>query len=189
MSNDKSPVTVISERKEEELSAPESGILSASPVVVAHAFQQYREIQEALDAAMPEALVTIGKKKHRTKSYWRAIATAFSLSVTCLEEKHIRAEGKSTDWGWLCTYRAASPSGRMADGDGSCFSSEKRGRGQATVHNVRAHAHTRAFNRAVANLVGFGEVSAEEMEGSQTAGSSSQPAPDKLEPTGGDFFD
>ena len=35
---------------------------------------------------------------------------------------------------------------------------------QATEHNVRSHAHTRAFNRAVSNLVGFGEVSAEEVE-------------------------
>lgn len=35
---------------------------------------------------------------------------------------------------------------------------------QATVHNVRAHAYTRAYNRAVSNLVGFGEVSAEEIE-------------------------
>jgi hypothetical protein len=34
---------------------------------------------------------------------------------------------------------------------------------QATEHNVRSHAHTRAFNRAVSNLCGFGEVSAEEM--------------------------
>lgn len=33
----------------------------------------------------------------------------------------------------------------------------------ATEHNVRSHAHTRAFNRAVSNLVGFGEVSAEEV--------------------------
>jgi len=33
---------------------------------------------------------------------------------------------------------------------------------EATEHNVRGHAHTRAFNRAVSNLVGFGEVSAEE---------------------------
>lgn len=33
----------------------------------------------------------------------------------------------------------------------------------ATEHNVRGHAHTRAFNRAVSNLVGFGEVSAEEV--------------------------
>jgi hypothetical protein len=35
---------------------------------------------------------------------------------------------------------------------------------QASVHNVRSHAHTRAFNRAVSNLVGFGEVSAEEVD-------------------------
>jgi hypothetical protein len=35
---------------------------------------------------------------------------------------------------------------------------------RATEHNVRSHAHTRAFNRAVSNLVGFGEVSAEEVE-------------------------
>lgn len=33
----------------------------------------------------------------------------------------------------------------------------------ASEHNVRSHAHTRAFNRAVSNLVGFGEVSAEEI--------------------------
>jgi hypothetical protein len=35
---------------------------------------------------------------------------------------------------------------------------------EATEHNVRAHAHTRAYNRAVSNLVGFGEVSAEEAQ-------------------------
>ncbi len=35
---------------------------------------------------------------------------------------------------------------------------------EATEHNVRGHAHTRAYNRAVSNLVGFGEVSAEEVE-------------------------
>lgn len=34
----------------------------------------------------------------------------------------------------------------------------------ATEHNVRSHAHSRAFNRAVSNLVGFGEVSAEEVD-------------------------
>jgi hypothetical protein len=34
---------------------------------------------------------------------------------------------------------------------------------QSTDHNIRGHAHTRAFNRAVSNLVGFGEVSAEEV--------------------------
>jgi hypothetical protein len=40
---------------------------------------------------------------------------------------------------------------------------------QATEHNVRTHAHTRAFNRAVSNLVGFGEVSAEEVDRDEIA--------------------
>ena len=50
--------------------------------------------------------------------------------------------------------------------------------GDATEHNVRSHAHTRAFNRAVSNLVGFGEVSAEEVEREEPhhAGSSSTAA-------------
>jgi hypothetical protein len=44
-----------------------------------------------------------------------------------------------------------------------------------TVHNVRGHAHTRAFNRAVSNLVGFGEVSADEIPPDGAA--PRQPAP------------
>ena len=39
--------------------------------------------------------------------------------------------------------------------------------GDATDHNVRGHAHTRAYNRSVSNLVGFGEVSAEEVVGDE----------------------
>lgn len=48
--------------------------------------------------------------------------------------------------------------------------------GEATEHNVRSHANTRAYNRAVSNLVGFGEVSAEEVERDEHAGSSSSDA-------------
>jgi hypothetical protein len=48
--------------------------------------------------------------------------------------------------------------------------------GDATDHNVRSHAHTRAFNRAVSNLVGFGEVSAEEVERDETSGQSGHAA-------------
>jgi hypothetical protein len=34
---------------------------------------------------------------------------------------------------------------------------------QATEHNIRSHAHTRAYNRAISNLVGFAETPAEEI--------------------------
>jgi hypothetical protein len=44
------------------------------------------------------------------------------------------------------------------------FSEKSRGRMTPSEHNIKAHASTRAMNRAIANLVGFGEVSAEEIE-------------------------
>lgn len=132
-----------------------------SPEAMAHAVSQYQGIQAVLDQAMPDALMTIQGRKFRKKAYWRAVAVAFSLQVECREEH--RSKATSGDWGWTATYRATTPGGRYADGDGTCMASEKTGKGQATEHNVRSHAHTRAYNRAVSNLVGFGEVSAEEI--------------------------
>lgn len=119
------------------------------------AFLAYRELQKALDAGMPDQLMNIRGKVFRKKGYWRAIATAFNLNVSCVKEEAVET-------GWLVVYRAATPSGRFIDGDGACEHDEK-GEGQDSEHNVRSHAHTRAFNRAVSNLVGFGEVSAEEI--------------------------
>jgi hypothetical protein len=68
--------------------------------------------------------------------------------------------------------RATHPSGRHADGDGTCASNEKRFRkgDQRMEHNLTATAATRAVNRAVSNLVAFGAVSAEEAEGTVGAG-------------------
>ena len=122
---------------------------------MAHALTAYRELQGALDRAMPEQIMNIKGRPFRKKGYWRAIRTAFNLNVACVREE-------ADDYGWRVVYRATTPNGRFADGDGSCEYEEKA-EGQDTEHNVRAHAHTRAFNRAVSNLVGFGEVSAEEI--------------------------
>ena len=55
---------------------------------------------------------------------------------------------------------------RYVDGDGSCAHSEKYGN-SGTEHNVRSHAHTRAKNRAIADMVAFGEVTADELQGRQ----------------------
>jgi hypothetical protein len=140
--------------------APPAQIVSADPTAVVEAFARYKEIQSALDRAMPDCIMNIRGKQFRKKMYWRAIATAFNLSLELVREEPVENEGG--DWGWLVTYRAIATNGRHADGDGSCFATEKSA-GQDSVHNVRAHAHTRAKNRAVADLVGFGEVSAEEM--------------------------
>ena len=141
----------------------ERAMVRAAPGDVVEAFGEYQKIQASLDRAMPDCMMTIQGKKFRKKSYWRAIATAFNLTVTLTSEQRTKQDD---DWGWIVIYSAEASNGRRADGDGSCFASEKidrEGNIIATVHNVRAHAHTRAYNRAVSNLVGFGEVSAEEM--------------------------
>ena len=66
------------------------------------------------------------------------------------------------------------PSGQFSDGDGYCSSDESRfarAGGRAKLENdLRATATTRAKNRAIADLVGMGAVSAEEAEVSLSAG-------------------
>jgi hypothetical protein len=167
------------------------------------ALTAYKELQGALDRAMPDQLMKIEKKVFRKKGYWRALAVAFNLDVQLVSEERAVdgafADGRE-NFGYLVNYLAKAPNGRSKPGDGACFAVEKapkfkcphphvqgwkgkslhwphetcpdfsddfqwkRRPSQATVHNIRSHAHTRAYNRAVSNLVGFGEVSAEEIE-------------------------
>jgi len=128
------------------------------------AMSAYREIQAAIDAANPDCILDISGKQFRKKSYWRAVSTAFRLSVEITDEREYTDDGGGRHY--LATARATAPDGRTATGDGSCSASEKSGR-MLTLHNVRAHACTRAKNRAISDLVGFGEVSAEELRGGQ----------------------
>jgi hypothetical protein len=171
---------------------------------MSQALTAYRELQRALDASMPEQIMTLDGKPFRKKGYWRAIAVAFNLTVEPMpgserREVTTRFDDGRENFGYVVTYRASTPNGRSTTGDGSAFAVEKARRfrcphperpgsartlhfpaeacpdfdpafqwktlpAQATEHNIRSHAHTRAFNRAVSNLVGFGEVSAEEVE-------------------------
>jgi hypothetical protein len=166
------------------------------------ALTAYRELQAALDRAMPESIMELDGRLFRKKSYWRAIATAFNLKLEAIEERRevsgVFDDGRP-NFGYIVTYRAIAPNGRHATGDGACFAVEKARRfrcphphpswpgktlhfpatscpdfdatfqwralpDQASEHNVRSHATTRATNRAISNLVAFGEVSAEEVE-------------------------
>ncbi len=156
-----------------------SAMVRAAPGDVAEAIKEYHAIQKTLDAAMPDCIITIQRRKFRKKNYWRGVATAFNLRLELVSETSMAHDG-GPDWGYVVVYRATAPNGRYADGDGSCFASEKAvyvwrdgnrtdevdeiaSKANATVHNLRSHAHTRAKNRAISDLVGFGEVSAEEV--------------------------
>lgn len=146
--------------------ASDTGIVSPllDGAAMSGAISKYKEIQKALDESMPDQIMEIQGKMFRKKGYWRSLSIAFALKSECLKEEKITSEVDG-DWGYIVTYRATAPNGSFADGDGACMASEKNiGRMEATEHNVRSHAHTRAYNRAISNLVGFGEVSAEEMQ-------------------------
>lgn len=108
------------------------------------------------------------------KSGWRKIARAFNLSVVRISDKverDINGEVLRAE----ATYRAIAPNGQTQDGDGYCAREESRFTsegGRAKLENdLRATATTRAKNRAISDLVGMGEVSAEEVQpGGESAG-------------------
>lgn len=125
------------------------------------AFDEYLKLKTGLDKRMPDAIMEIAGKRYRKAAYWQAVAVAFNLYVGPVKEE---VSSMGDDWGYVLLYEAIAPNGRRVVSDGAAFASEKLNRNgtQPSVHIVRSLAHTRAFNRAVSRLVGFGEVSAEE---------------------------
>ena len=120
------------------------------------AFNAYQELANKI--IRPEDIQKISGKDFKKKSFWRKCQRFFNLSLEKMEE---RREGTQSGFAYHFTYRAIAPNGAHMDGCGSCSSDEKGL--LKTEHNTRAIAETRAKNRAIADLVAFGEVSAEEI--------------------------
>jgi hypothetical protein len=106
----------------------------------------------------------IAGKTFIKRSGWQKIALAFNVSTTILEERRI--DSPDFDFTYIIKVEARAPNGRVAEATGACSKSEKTSKNMpGTVHNVLAHATTRAMNRAISNLCGSGAVSAEEIDG------------------------
>jgi hypothetical protein len=100
------------------------------------------------------------------KSGWRKIARAFNLSFERVDSR-VEREEDGTPVRAEVWIRAVAPNGQFGDGDGYCSADEvrfKTWKGRQKLENdLRSTATTRAKNRATADLVGMGEVSAEEI--------------------------
>jgi hypothetical protein len=100
------------------------------------------------------------------KSGWRKVARAFNLSFELVHARVERDEDGTAVRAevWI---RAVAPNGQFGDGDGYCSADEGRFKSwrvrQKLENDLRSTATTRAKNRATADLVGMGEVSAEEI--------------------------
>lgn len=129
----------------------------------AEAREIMRNLQEVMQAVLEDSdYAVIQGKKWRKRSGFTKLRRVFSVSIAALDEQW--EELPDGEFGCSVSVRASFPDGRYEDGDGYCDSIEmKRGRIACTRHNVRAKARTRAKNRATADLLGTGEVSAEEL--------------------------
>lgn len=100
-------------------------------------------------------------KKSVKRSGWSKYALACNVSTELREERVEERDGHRV---YHFTYRAIHPTGRYADAVGSASEKEKtEEEWNHPEHDVRSLAQTRAYNRAISNLVGGGEISAEEL--------------------------
>lgn len=140
--------------------------------------ENYQEVCKALlDKSDYQNVKINGKPKpFKKKSAWRKIATAFNISDEILEKEIIRDDNYQIISATFYV-KATAPNGRSGVASASCAIFDKinkkdveqpsnfelRKRFNNAENDVIATAHTRAKSRAIADLVGMGEVSAEEL--------------------------
>lgn len=133
-----------------------------------NAYNEYQQLKQAV--AGPEDFIAFrqqGRELEAPTKKWRVKLCKFygvSCEIVSEEIEHM----PDGSYVFKATAKATAPNGQFMYGDGSCWSETKKtafGKNSDVVHNTRSHAVTRAKNRAVLELVGFGEVSAEEISG------------------------
>jgi len=108
-------------------------------------------------------IVIIEGKKYIKRSGWRKIALAFNVTTEIVKIEREKIDDKYVV---RVLARAKAPNGRVSEEMGISDSGEfEKGKlkGKGTYHNIESKAVTRAINRAISNLVGGGELSAEEI--------------------------
>ncbi len=118
--------------------------------------KRFREVKESLEE---DDYITLDNRKYIKRSGWRKVAEAFSLSI---EVKSFSINGDNDTITAVVTARASLPDGRFSDNIGICDSSELKTI-RDTKQNIAATALTRAVNRCISDLIGNGELSAEEI--------------------------
>lgn len=161
-----------------------SEVIRALPVEqLAESFREYQELLPKLleDSDYQSAgfdKKTGKERKFVKKSGWRKIATAFDLDVVRVSDS-VEYDANGSPVRAMAVWRAVSPSGRSMEGDGYCSVDEdrfKRPDSRKKLENdLRATATTRAKNRAISDLVGMGDVSAEEVSDVSSGGGSVPP--------------
>jgi len=102
------------------------------------------------------------KKSFPKKSAFFKLGRAFNVDTEIINKTEYRHPKTHRVIDVDYEVRATLPNGRTVVANGSCDKYEK-GKDKASAHDLRATAETRATNRAIAKLIGAGEVSFEEL--------------------------
>lgn len=161
------------ENKTELGTAKPGAVASVNGDVLVPDIKKAAEAMKAFDTLKRELLddkkdyVTIGGKLAITRAGFSKIALAFGLSTSVVSLKRIVTD---RDYIVHAVGRAQASNGRFAEANASCSKSEFEGGGiKGTIANIEAKAGTRAVSRAVANLVGGGVLSEDELDSSPSA--------------------
>jgi len=157
----------------------------ALPVSVDVALQQWADYQRLTRELLDDSdYQSIGKKRFKKKSAWRKYARAFNITDRVTYEHVERDATGHPIWARL-RVEARATNGRTAEADHECHVRERCCSQPCSKRSWKDHycctadcdarkhwshpgdlpatALTRAKNRAISDLIGAGEVSAEEM--------------------------
>ena len=179
-----------------EDTAVQPGFLDAAVSIdeAVHAFELYEKAKARLltDAdilyigpnGLPAKKTSPGATPYIKKSGWRKMARFFGLSVNVLHREKIWVEdSKGPYYIWTYLVTVSHPCGASVTSEGVCTSRDKfftkGGKVQADEANVMLKAQTVAINRGISDLLGSGDVSAEEVETSMEGGADDAPAPSR----------
>ena len=126
-------------------------------------FKTFQEFKQRL--LTKDDSITIAGRQYLKKSAWRKWALACGISDEIVSIERIPSEGRTKDgeFQYRIVARALhKPTGRSSIGVAAASNTEKSGWSHEE-HDVFTLCHTRSKNRAIADLVGGGEVSAEEI--------------------------
>lgn len=144
---------------ESQLDAPQGVIRLAGDLnSVVEAFKEY---QDAINKLLTkDDYQRIGNTDYKKKSAWRKLSTAFGIT-TEVKTKDVAYDEQGKIHHAEFVVRATAPNGRYTEAWGGCSVLDRK---FSHDQDIAATAQTRATNRAIADLIGAGEVSAEEMD-------------------------
>lgn len=127
------------------------------PEVLNH-FNKIQELKRSLIDRKTD-VIQIAGKPYILKSGWRKLAFAFNLNDEIIrEEKEATPDGETI---WRMWVKVTAPNGREVVAVAAASTAEREFAHEE--HDPYAMCHTRAKNRAISDILGLGEVSAEEI--------------------------